>query len=338
MELQSFKDKSDLLTLSGSPDILTYSDAFYIPQIDYFDGKFGIFSKEGHLILQSAYFEKSPPKLKGQPLWSNPQDVDTRQTLSTAVYVGSPSLQYGHFITEFISRLWFLSNTSLDYSGKLLVHSPYDIDFIFGHAWVHEIVSSLGLKKNDFICPKLPFRIRELVVPTPAFCEDSYVYRAFPRICHEIRNALGSIKPTHKKIYLSRSKLKSGTVKILNENILEEHLCRNGFEVVHPETLSITSQISLFDPGNFVTGILGSAFHSSIFSKQPFGLALSAKKHISKNFFLMDKANNSNIKYGKLDMIASDASYENFYETNIISNINETIDTVIEQSSLYPHF
>lgn len=68
-----------------------------------------------------------------------------------------------------------------------------------------------------------------------------------------------------RKIYISRARLREGS-SILNQEAIEAVFIRRGFQVVHPETMSIGQQIAMFSCASYLAGEYGSGLHGSIFS------------------------------------------------------------------------
>lgn len=305
---------------NSKPDVNVYHDAIYIPQKDYFDGNFGVFTREGYLIPQSGYYQKFPPELKGQPYWCDPLSYSYQEYIDECIYVGSPSPQFGHFITEFISRLWYCGGD--DIHSQLLTHTPLPLEFIFGHKWAADFIALSGLKSEQFLAPKNPVRIKKLIVPSPSFMEDNFAYRIFSDYCNKIGE---NIKKTEKlfhneKIYLTRENISCGTVRLIEESFLTQILVEKyNFRIISPENQTLFEQINNFRNNNIVSGILGSAFHSSIFAKEPKFISISLKKNISRNFTLMDYANRSKSEYYSPHEFIDNGPGEGF-ESNISIN------------------
>jgi len=79
-----------------------------------------------------------------------------------------------------------------------------------------------------------------------------------------------------KKIYVSRALSAISRPKyrrLLNENILEDNLRKLNYDVVYPETLSITAQARLFAGAEHIIGLSGSGMINCLFA-QPKALVL----------------------------------------------------------------
>ncbi|GAN61340.1 hypothetical protein ACI01nite_03680 [Acetobacter cibinongensis] len=330
---------SPLLPFKGAnfyslPEVSTFKDAIYECGLGHFDGLSGLFTKEGYLINQAAFFHHHPSETKGQPSWINPQSAKTYPVIETAIFAGHLHEQYGHYITEFLSRIWFLKK--LNIKAPILVRSFKDLNEIFSYQWARDLFSLLGLEKKDFLCPDSPLRIKELLVPDALFAEQGYCYQHMAEFCHELGDmALSHLSEEtitkNKNIYLSRSDLICGTIKIDNEKEFENELSKLGFLILHPEKLSIYEQISLFRNNNIVVGVLGSAFHTSIFTPAPEGVAINMKDFPDINYLAMDGINSSRIDYVVYDGLApSTAPDYNFYATKTIRKPHQAASDIYE--------
>ncbi len=337
-----FLTPSSLPASTGSvffsdPGVHEYRDAIYASGHNYFDGLHGVFSREGFLIPQAAFHHQMPPITKHQPQWIDPVPARLFPVIDRAIFVGQPHPQYGHFITEFISRLWALRRIRRD--EKLLVRSVPAIGDLFAIPWARELFELLELTPDDFIQPRTSFVVRELVVPTPSFVEDCYASTTFAAFCHRIgdraeqRSALGR-ELRGQNLYLTRSGLICGTTKVENEAEFDAELVRRGFRVIHPERLGIPDQICLFRHDNIVTGIVGSAFHTSIFTPSPRGVALNTKAGVSLNYLTMDGANEAEIEYLDIRELRPSAAPDvNYYQTVALPPPSLVADELAERVS-----
>ena len=316
------------------PEVFTFEDAIYHPGVGHYDSKFGLFTREGYLIPQAAFYEKIPSVTKGQPYWIDPSTAGMYPFLDTVIFCGALYDQYGHTITEFLSRLTSLSR--IRKNEKILIRSFFSINEIFSRSpKIKDIFSFLNIDSKDIISVNFPVRIHRLIVPTPAFVEQSYCYDEMADYCQSIGNktikSLSSIPFKNEIIYVSRSQLICGTIKIDNEKQLDKLLKKKGVKVVYPEQLSFAEQVALFRNHNIVTGCVGSAFHTSIFSANPTGVAISFKNTVDANYLLMDGASGASIDYVKSDYIHDSLEKDPaFFENKTISNLNFFVDELID--------
>jgi len=122
-----------------------------------------------------------------------------------------------------------------------------------------------------------------------------------------------------RKIYLSRSLIPPSTKgsMIWAENIFERYLGREGFEIVHPETLDINQQFQLVLSADYLVGFVGSAFHSLLFSyrkpRKVIYLHRNKVQGISRIYSAIDDAKGLDTRYlDFVEDVAGGASLVNF--------------------------
>ena len=161
---------------------------------------------------------------------------------------------YGHFLIETLSRLYAL---------KQCAHVP--IMFSSTHQeivpWQWDVFKLLGLR-NPILMLTRPAVADQLMLAAPGFAlPDS--------VTPEQIEALGALPApplTDKKIWLSRSSNLGGG--LLNERELESRLQAMGWEIVHPQFLSIRKQVALIASSARVAGLDGSAFHTALLARE----------------------------------------------------------------------
>lgn len=117
-------------------------------------------------------------------------------------------------------------------------------------------------------------------------------------------------------VFLSRSRLKGGVSKLVNEEEFCHRLDREGVEIVYPEMLSFDEQIGLFRGRRFVTGLAGSAMHTSVFAPRGDKLTLSLGPKLLSNQSLLDNASGgSSIDFYPDDIVQEPAHgrFQNVY-------------------------
>jgi len=311
-----------LIIRASEPDVHYHQNVLFVPKRYNFDEMVGLYTDVGYLIPQAALFHKYPPEMKGHRNIS-PLDMNfDYPKYDDAFYVGHIDLHYGHTITEFVSRLWAIKNYRRS-GQKLLYHSIHNHEYVFSCRWFLQLLHLFGLQKDDFISFYLPTKISRVTVPSPAFGENNYVYKIFSDFCSQIGekiNVDSAFEKGSEFIWLSRDKVEKGTFRLKNESALCDTLKNKGFRIVHPEFLSIVEQISLFK-SNVVCGLLGSAFHTSIFQKRSKIIALTATQP-SENFILMDTVSETDATYLQYET-SCEENIEGFYNTASCKNHEE---------------
>lgn len=163
---------------------------------------------------------------------------------------------FGHFMAESLARLWATVQTSNIDSIVFYLRTPgkpipqFEI----------ETFKLLGLEQKITVIEKAT-RVEELIVPsqlghrTQGFVNG---HRLNKLLFDRLRKYANS---TAEKIYVSRSRLKPYEGGILLESLIEENLIREGYEVIHPQELTIEQQLNYYNNASSIIFSEGSAIH-----------------------------------------------------------------------------
>lgn len=157
---------------------------------------------------------------------------------------------WGHFLSDSISRLWFL-----------LKETRLKCCYISSDETFLECFNLFGLSSDRMIRITRPTQFKKVIIPDISFCYYDYCYTEYKQTIEKIRK---TVNPEGiNKVYLSRSNY-GGT---FGENLLEEIFKKEGFKIFYPELLSIKDQISIMKGAKIVAGISGTAMHNVLFSE-----------------------------------------------------------------------
>jgi hypothetical protein len=190
------------------------------------------------------------------------------------VWGGGLVAQFGHFLTESVSRLWpLLPGGSL--SGMRVVFTtpsrrPYVVEWLA--AFGAQVVE---LPREGLV------RFKRMYVPEPAWRLNAWVAPEIRDVhLHARENLEVPRLPKRDLIWLSRSAL--DRERTTHDEKLLEWLLKDHLTVVHPETMSLSEQVGVVESGKRVAGILGSASHSLLLAREPpKGLYLSSSRVMS---------------------------------------------------------
>jgi hypothetical protein len=167
---------------------------------------------------------------------------------------------YGHVLLEVIPNLWaqdLITDKAMKIATSIKLSPGYLAMF-----------DALGVK---------PERIERIVGPTysPTVFLPSKTIQRRRFINPLARNTFDRIKNNlsyksrimpYERIYISRSKVNGR--KLLNEKLVEDLFYSLGFEIIHPQELSIYDQVKLFSEAKYIAGSGGSAMHNTLFSNE----------------------------------------------------------------------
>ena len=154
-----------------------------------------------------------------------------------------------------------------------------------------EILGAFPIMIDDVVTFDRPVRLSCLHIVETTLLERRYIHRKFGFLCRDLGRRLGHQNKqaaVGKIKYFSRSQLKIGTAKFLNEADLEYHLAGLDVDIVHPETLSLKEQIEQMHIAKCVIGVAGSALHLSAFCGEKAIVGISAGQLVNSNFRMID--------------------------------------------------
>lgn len=189
---------------------------------------------------------------------------DVPRLAGRTLYLGTIMNQYGHFITESLSRFWW--------------HEPAEeFDHIVGYGFLHDrgtifiqdfhrhMAGSLGIPIKRMVKLTEPVRFDEIIVP-----EQLWVYGRYVNI--HMRPIYARIAERHVanrssgRIFLARPSYPGARLSNVPE--VEDVFAAFGFKVIYPEEHPIERQLSLYANCEILAGVSGSGMHNCLFSRR----------------------------------------------------------------------
>ena len=208
----------------------------------------------------------------------------------TVIFSGELNRQFGHFITDSMTRLWYAaSHPEQEYKVALLLHPHWNwkgsnlcnscylkfLDLLgIRRNWSGENLTSsyylkflqlLGIKKERIIIVKNPCKFKRVIVPKLSVYWHGDVYN--PELFNIVYDqAKSTITPKkHKKLYLSRSRLPLKS--LANESYFEDFFKTRGFVVIYPEQLPIEEQLAYVAGAEEIACSMGTLSHWALFAR-----------------------------------------------------------------------
>ena len=174
-----------------------------------------------------------------------------------AIFAGYSINQFGHFITESLGRLPFVSENFSSVPIVFLSGGPRSNRMVL---WQRDILTHFGISNNVMLLNK-PVRFHRLILPKLHFHLNLKKFGDA-----DGRHWMQSRFPTHsadpgKKLYVSRGRLPQKLGRFLNEAYIEQTLERYGYEVVHPQELPVSVQIEMYRSASKILVAESSALH-----------------------------------------------------------------------------
>lgn len=171
------------------------------------------------------------------------------------LYGGHWMAQFGHFITETLTTLW----PQIDEVDGLIFHP-----FIFGgniDTWQLTMVRRLGWRV-PIVIARHGAVVEELVIPGRPFILNE---SAGPEAPHVWSRVASPWAPS-RKVFLSRSGLAEDPRRVPGDERLDALMASQGFDVLHPQNMSLNDQLDAVAGASVLAGVSGSALHLSAFS------------------------------------------------------------------------
>ena len=214
---------------------------------------FGAFGSDGVAIPAFAH-----------PWCENRQpDSFVPRKLGRFIYGGLLMNHFGHFLTEALSRLWFIRAHP---EIPVLWHGvALPVPHTVWPGWLQQVWSLLGLGRHLHHVIREPRRFGQVIVPQPGLTLAGGLHPSQAA-------ALAVVPPqppSEERVWLSRSSLPAQFGRLLGEGVLERRLAERGWIVRRPEMMTVADQVAVFARADTVAGFAGSAFHTVLLCAAP---------------------------------------------------------------------
>lgn len=200
-----------------------------------------------------------------------PETVEVPESLDViheeVLYIGVARNHYGHFLLDSMSRMWAALETELP---CVFLGTQDVIDG--GGEYYPQIMDSMNF---SVLSPERPTLYRNIWVPVPTLNENTISDNA--DVAHlRVTERLHPRRSGNwdEPVFLSRrrlhSKARTYSVDEADERRLEQAMREAGYRIVEPEKLPFADQIALFNECPSIVGLLGSAFHTALFSRKSY--------------------------------------------------------------------
>ncbi|GBR43748.1 glycosyltransferase family 61 protein [Neokomagataea thailandica] len=219
-----------------------------------------VLTKDGHTIFieRTGMHEGS---VRGAD--SAPEPDRELQIDEDVVILCGPAYQiYGHWLVDFLPRLLLLREAgyALDSLKYLLPHN------LLGFSWTW--LEFLGIPRDNirtYDVVRDRCHIKRAIIPT-CIRGNSRATPILGKIFQDICTTQLGVNPStpHRKIFVSRALWGNTSRQLANQDYVESFVQELGFEIIHPENLSIAEQIQTFSSARIIMGEYGSGMHNSV--------------------------------------------------------------------------
>lgn len=266
-----------LNTFKGNPGYIELHNVVYNPNRRF------LVDLEGRAVKESGL-------LRGQDLEMVDRvrgkvDAEYEKTISApCVFFGHMSNAFGHFLTEGLSRAWFLyRHPEIVNSCMLLYQNKVKNQFL-------RIFEQYDGRFRQLRQLEKKTLLKKVYVPLPAFCNRSHAYTDHLILLEQV--GLSTFKSSEDKglLYLSRSKLPPTKRIVKDEKEIENAILKKGGRVYFPEQDSFERQVRMINQYDTIVGPIGSAFHLNLFRVSNRPLTQHILTHgMMSNYRIIDK-------------------------------------------------
>lgn len=187
------------------------------------------------------------------------------------VYCGYLVNQWGHFLIEAVSRLWYC----LEYGDDEIDRYVFFIEEnetrdLSGN--YEEFLTLLGIRDKIEIITK-PTRYDKVIIPELSYKRREYYSKQFRNIYLKVvENALKQQRDEesaeaviNKRVYMTRSAIPTAAMSDIGGVMLDNWFSKNGFRIVSPEKMSLSELIRVLNNADVVAAISGTLPHNFLF-------------------------------------------------------------------------
>ena len=211
----------------------------------------------------------------------------------TVVYLGLFFRHWGHFLLDFVPRLWFFLDNTFQYD---IVYTTNQYEISGNYL---EFLNLLGIDNSRLHCIKKPTRFSTIIIPELSYISGGYYSDEFLMIFDRVKkNALSKIDhhPVYEKLYFSRKQLKNK--KEFGESGIENAFAQNDYKLLYMEQLSLKEQIYYVANANSIAAISGTLCHNILFaSKNTELIIINKTKRINGHQVIINQAKGNPVIY-----------------------------------------
>lgn len=238
-------------------------------------------------------------------LINDPRLSEIQETLNykyepgTFFYIGPFINQFGHLITQTLSRAWAYNEYKEIIDKIIILGRSVDDTIENMPKYVLELFDFFNLDRNKIYFVTDPLQVEKLIAPAQSHgigFREPWHKKEFSSF-YENQKYTDDELP--KKIFISRRyfKLKG---RLAGLDVIADVLKRNGYVEVYPEKLSIEQQIKLFYNATHIVAEEGSALHTLdlipkidakiflISRRQNYPTFIDLVKRVSSEIFIFD--------------------------------------------------
>ncbi len=250
---EPFHEKKELIT--ESYDNATILPIRRFPEDNLLFGRGGLVDKNNNYVALSAIDNRVQFSYE----FNNPVVKDEK-----VVYGGYLVCQWGHFLVEAVSRLWYALENDTTIDKYVFFLSQDEEREATGN--YKEFFQLLGIWDKIEIINK-PTQYREVIVPELSYKWRTYFSQYYKKIFDTIANNI-KISPQWQacdKIFFTRSQLASASLTDIGTPMVDSFFLNNNYKIISPEKISLSELIFLIRNAKECAAVSGTLPHNMLF-------------------------------------------------------------------------
>lgn len=218
-------------------------------------------------VLDKNHVYVGLSKTVQENLMEAPESLNDEQLLNIeyrkeeVIYLGYFIKQWGHFLVDFIPRLWWLVN---NYDNQKIIYLARDSKSIIDGNYLR-LLELFGIHKDRIECIHSITSFKKIIIPEMSINRPDSYSSEYLKIIDRIVEKTPDITLNYEKVYFTRTKLKKACNSELGEIDVESFFKKNGFKVLAPEKCSLELQINIFRKCKEIASLSGTIPHNIVF-------------------------------------------------------------------------
>lgn len=247
----------------SSAKVETYDNAIVLPAL-ITENSTTSYGCGGVVDKNNNYIEMS--KTKGRIYGGYiPEYVEEKN--EKVVFCGYFNKGWGHFITEVVSRLWYVLKNDTTIDSYVFVQEMDGNKQFVGNFL--EFFRLLGIDDKVKIINK-PTRFSTVVIPEEGLVYNEYYTDEFVKMYKYInKKGLDEYTgPSYEKVFFSKRRCVISIKSNLNEKFVDKFFEKNGYKVFYPEKLSLVDTIGIMQNAKYFCALSSSLAHNQLFGHE----------------------------------------------------------------------
>lgn len=251
--------------------VLTIENGIILPQkpcnfsVNRWMGLGGILDSEGNFVEMSGIKHAYRDGLVfGGKYEFEDSELCTKE--DTVLYMGPFGSQWGHFLLEFCTRLWYCIENK--YDGKIAYCGLSSKEGEIGEPYI-EFFSLLDIKRENLLDIRKPTRFKKIIIPEQSLLRYKYFTEEYRKMIDYVcQNIISDNLVPYEKVYFTREDFvkKNKPNCEHGEKEIQETFELNGFKVLAPEMLSVSEAIFYVRNCKVFAGSVGSNSINAVFA------------------------------------------------------------------------